>query len=157
MSSFIKLANNKFKFKWVLLRILPAAFFSGVRVVEATENYCKASVPFKWLTQNPFKSTYFASLSMAAELSTGVLALAHVYKRMPPVSMLVTEVKGSFFKKALGKTIFTCNDGAAIKQAVETAIATNQGQTITCTSQGHNADGELVATFVITWSFKVKG
>ena len=91
-ADFIQLAKHPFKFRLFLFSKLPAAFFSGVRVREIDENKCVVSVPFKWLTQNPFRSTYFASLSMAAEMSTGALALAQIYKRSPPVSMLV--VKG---------------------------------------------------------------
>ncbi|MBP6288168.1 MAG: thioesterase, partial [Ferruginibacter sp.] len=80
------------------------------------------SVPYKWLSQNPFRSTYFACLSMAAEMSTGVLALAHIYKRQPAVSMLVSKVEGTFLKKAIGRTRFTCEDGQIIKQTIEDAI-----------------------------------
>ena len=52
---------------------LPAAFFSGVRIKEVGETKCRVSVPYKWFTQNPFRSTYFACLAMAAEMSTGAL------------------------------------------------------------------------------------
>ena len=58
---------------------------------------CITSVPYKWLTQNPFRSTYFASLAMAAEMSTGILALSNVYKRNPPFSMLVIKMEASLF------------------------------------------------------------
>lgn len=135
---------------------LPSAFFSGVRVKNVDEEKCVVTVPFKWFSQNPFKSTYFACLSMAAEMSTGVLAMAHVYKRIPPVSMLVLNIKGGFMKKAVGKTTFTCNDGAAIKLSIEAAIASGEGKTITTQSTGINEQGEVVAVFEVTWSFKAK-
>lgn len=139
-----------------LLSKLPAAFFSGVRVVDADESKCSVKVPYKWFSQNPFKSTYFACLSMAAEMSTGVLALAHIYKRQPSVSMLVSKVEGSFLKKATGITVFTCEDGPAIKQTIEDAIMSGEGKIITAKSYGRNEAGEVVAEFAVTWSFKVK-
>src|ERR1700712_3264061 len=118
-NKFLQLANNRFKFNLYSFIKLPSAFFCGVRVKFVDEGQCVTSVPYKWLSQNPFKSTYFACLSMAAEMSTGILGLAHIYKRTPGVSMLVVTITGNFFKKAVGKTVFTCNDGLLIKQTIE--------------------------------------
>jgi Domain of unknown function (DUF4442) len=153
---FLKLVNNRLKFRLFLFTKLPNAFFSGVKVTYADEERCTATVPYKWLSQNPFKSTYFACLSMAAEMSTGILAMAHVYKRTPNVSMLVTKVESNFFKKAVGKTTFICTDGLAIKKVIEESIATGQGKTIVTKSVGTNAANQVVAEFEITWSFKGK-
>ena len=155
-NSFLKLVNNRFKFNLFIFYKLPAAFFCGVRVRFADENKCITSVPFKWLSQNPFKSTYFACLSMAAEMSTGILGLAHIHKRTPAVSMLVVNISGNFIKKAVSRTTFTCNDGLVIKQTIEDAIADGQGKTVTAKSTGTNAAGEVVAEFLITWSFKAR-
>ncbi|MGB4843840.1 MAG: thioesterase [Ferruginibacter sp.] len=153
---FLKIVKHPVKFRMFLLSNLPAAFFSGVRVVDADEKKCLVKIPYKWFSTNPFKSTYFACLSMAAEMSTGVLALVHIYKRQPAVSMLVSKVEGSFVKKATGITIFTCEDGTAIKQTIEDAIISGEGKIVTAKSYGRNKDGEIVAEFAITWSFKVK-
>jgi hypothetical protein len=153
---FFELARHPFKFRLFLLSKLPAAYFSGVRVREVDEHKCSVTIPFKWLTQNPFHSTYFASLSMAAEMSTGTLALAQIYKRQPPVSMLVVKVESHYFKKAADRTTFTCEDGLLIKQAVEDSIASGEGKTVTAKSVGRNKAGEIVAEFFVTWSFKAK-
>lgn len=155
-SSFIKLLNNPFKFRIFLLFRLPSAFICGVRVRRMDEKHCVVTVPYKWLSQNPFRSTYFACLSMAAEMSTGVLAMAHVYKRNPPVSMLVVKVESEYFKKAVGKTTFTCEDGDALKQTIEESISSGEGKIYRSRSMGKNAAGEIVAEFYITWSFKAK-
>jgi len=155
-ASFFRLVNSPLKFRLFLLSKLPAAFFSGVKVKEAGEEKCVATVPFKWFSQNPFKSTYFACLSMAAELTTGVLAMAHIYKRDPAVSMLVIKTEGEFMKKAAGVTRFTCNDGLRIREAVEKAIRSGESTSITAISEGVNENGELVARFSITWGFRVK-
>jgi len=155
-AKFLQLINHPFKFRLFLLSKLPSAFFAGVRVLKADEEKCTVKVPYKWFSQNPFKSTYFACLSMAAEMSTGVLALAHIYRREPAVSMLVLKVEGNFIKKATGITVFTCDDGLLIKQTIEDAVNSNEGKTVSARSYGKNTAGEIVADFVITWSFKVK-
>jgi hypothetical protein len=154
--AFVKLVKHPIKFRIFLFTKIPSAFFSGVRVRDIGPNGSKVSVPYKWFSQNPFRSTYFACLAMAAEMSTGVLSLMHVYKRDPSVSMLVTGMSASYYKKALGLTTFACEDGQLIGDAVEKAIAGGEGQTVTAKSRGTNPEGELVAEFEIVWSFKVK-
>ncbi len=135
---------------------LPAAWLAGVRVREISERHCSVTVPYKWLSQNPFRSTYFACLSMAAEMSTGALAMAHLYKISPPVSMLVVKVESEYFKKATARTMFTCEDGSLFQRAIEETIATGEPRTVKARSLGKNKEGETVAEFYITWSFKVK-
>jgi hypothetical protein len=155
-NKLLSLASSHFKFRMYLLFKLPAAFFSGVKIKEISKEKCITSVPFKWLTQNPFKSTYFASLAMAAEMSTGVLALINTYQKIPSVSMLVTKMEAGYFKKAKGITFFTCAEGLQIAHAVNDAVETREGKTITVKSSGKNKDGELIAEFLFTWSFKTK-
>jgi len=155
--SFFNLVRSPLKFRLFLMQKLPAAFWSGVKLVEANAEQCTASVPYKWATQNPFRSTYFACLAMAAEMSTGVLAMAHVWGRKPGVSMLVGNMESSFHKKATGITYFTCTEGDAIKAAVENAVQTGESQSIKVYTRGTNKAGELVAEFWITWLFKQKG
>lgn len=153
---FIKMVKHPVKFRMFLFAKLPAAFFSGVRIKEIDEGRSVVSVPYKWLTQNPFRSTYFASLAMAAEMSTGVLGMMHVYKRKPLVSMLITNMEASYFKKATDKTFFVCEAGKQIYDTIEDSILSNEPKSITVKSTGTNKTGELIAAFLFTWSFKVK-
>ncbi|WP_290709090.1 DUF4442 domain-containing protein [Flavihumibacter sp. CACIAM 22H1] len=156
VSPFLSLVRNAFRFRLFMLLKLPSAYFSGVRVKYVDEASCQVSVPFKWFSQNPFRSTYFACLAMAAEMSTGILAMAQTYKRNPAVSMLVTALEATYSKKATGITIFTCDQGPLIQQAVAKAVATGEAQTIRVRSLGRNSAGEEVAEFFINWSFKIK-
>ncbi|MBL0130587.1 MAG: DUF4442 domain-containing protein [Chitinophagaceae bacterium] len=153
---FFKMMKHPLKFRMFLFTKLPAAYFAGVRVRELDERKCLATVPYKWLSQNPFRSTYFACLSMAAEMSTGALAMSHVYRLDPPVSMLVVKVESEYFKKATGRTYFVCEDGDLFSKVVEETLATGEARIIKAKSVGKNKAGDIVAEFTITWSFKVK-
>ena len=139
-----------------LLTKLPAAFFAGLSLKELTAERAAIAVRYSWFNKNPFRSTYFAILSMAAEASTGILCMAAMYKRSPSVSMLIVKIEGNFYKKAVGKIMFRCQDGAMIQQAVEDAISSGESKSVTCTSIGVNAAGEEVATFFCTWSFRAR-
>lgn len=155
-NKFLSLVSSTFKFRIYLLFKLPAASFSGIKIREISKDKCTTSVPYKWLTQNPFRSTYFASLAMAAEMSTGILALMHTYQRNPPVSMLVTRMEASYFKKATGLTFFTCEQGLQIENVIRESCNSGEGKTISVKSIGKNKSGELIAEFLFTWSFKPK-
>jgi hypothetical protein len=156
MAPFIQLVQNKFKFSLFLFMKLPAAWLAGVRVASFGPDHCVTVVPFRWLSQNPFRSTYFACLAMAAEMSTGLLAMMHVQESGKSISMLVTGTQATFGKKAIGKTWFTCNDGDIIKSAIAQTAATGEPVTLVVQSTGKNADGTEIAHFTFTWSFKRK-
>lgn len=156
LQHFIELMEHPLKFRIFLFSKLPSAFFAGVRLRKIDGVECVVTVPFKWFSQNPFRSTYFACLGMAAELSTGALAMAHCYKSDPSVSMLVTSVEGHFFKKAIATTTFVCVDGNLFREIIEEAIITREARSLKATSVGRNKAGEVVSEFVVTWSFKAK-
>ena len=151
---FLQLLKNPFKFRMFLLNRLPAAFFTRLKIVEVDENKCTVSIPYKWFNRNPFRSVYFASLSMAAEMSTGVFAMMYSYKRNPGLSMLVTRMEANYFKKAVSTTFFTCTDGKQVHDIVDEAILSGEAKTIQVRSTGINNNGEKIADFYFTWSFK---
>lgn len=155
-ASFFKFARHPFRFGCYLFIKLPAAFFSGIRVKQINEDVCITRVPFKWLTQNPFKSTYFASLAMAAEMSTGLLALSNIYKRDLRISMLVIKMEALYFKKTTGTIWFTCEQGREFTSVIGQAIDTGEARTMIAKSTGINNVNEIIAEFAITWSFKAR-
>ncbi len=155
-ANFLERIQHPIRFKFFLLTRLPAAFFSGVKLRYADHEQAKVSIRYGWFTKNPFRSTYFACLSMAAEMSTGILAWMNVAGKNPAVSMLVIKSEAIFHKKAKSTTIFTCEDGRACKQAVDQAFASGKSTSFAARSVGKDENGEIVAEFVFTWSFKAK-
>jgi len=152
-TAFFEQMKHPLKFRLFLLSKLPAAYFAGLRFVKADATTCIVSVPFKWFTKNPFGSIYFACLSMAAEMTTGALAMAAIYKRPQRISMLIIQSEANYFKKAKSTVQFVCSEGERIAAAVEEAIQAGTS-TVTVQSKGLNKEGEEVASFSFTWSFK---
>ncbi len=155
-NAFQQQITHPIKFRLFLLQRLPSALFAGLRIKSLDDKHAVVTVTYKWFNQNPFKSMYFAVQSMAAEMSTGLLASGQVFKRNPPVSMLVVGLEAKFVKKAVDTVSFTCFDGDAIDEAIESSIKTGEGKTMQCHSIGTNLAGEVVSEFWITWSFKAK-
>ncbi len=153
---FSALISHPFKFRFFLLQQLPAAFFAGLRIAHYDAKSCTVKIKYSWFSKNPFKSIYFAVEAMAAEMCSGMLAFGQIYQRSPKISMLVVKLEVHFIKKATGTILFTCEDGAAIQQAINESVASGEGRTIVCVSKGKNSANETVAEFFITWSFKAK-
>lgn len=147
--------NTSWKMRLFFLKRLPSCWFWGIRVDRCDTDSCVVSIPYRWTTQNPFRSTYFGALSGAAELSTGTLALLALTGK-GRISMLITGFEATFIKKADTRTTFTCNAGAEINAAVDRAIATGTGQEVTVLSTGKNTHGDVVCEMRLTWSFKKK-
>ena len=147
--------NTPWKLKWHFWSRLPSLLYWKVRVHHFDVYRAEVSIPFTKKTQNPFRSIYFAAQAGAAEFSTGVLAMLAIEGR-GKVSMLVTDLRCEFYKKATETIVFTCVHGKEVYDAVTQAIETKEGQKITLTSEGRNAAGELVTKVWIEWSFRVK-
>ena len=146
--------RSPFLLKLFFLGKLPLALVAGLRIRELTNQRCAVSVPFGWRTQNPFRSTYFAAQSMAAELSTGALAMLAVRSAPQSVAMLIVGMEATFGKKATALATFTCEEGDLIMAAVEETLRTGEGSTAVTETIGRMADGSEVARFRFAWSFK---
>lgn len=135
---------------------LPSAYLSGVRVSSINDTEAIATVKYKWINQNPFKSMYWATQGMASELVTGILVMQEIERSGKKISMLVTSQNGEFYKKARGKITFICKDGKKIKEVIEEAIATGEGQSLVLTAEGFDEEYETVSKFEYNWGIKVK-
>ncbi len=156
LHEYQSIIKNALRFNLFLLTKLPAAFIAGIKCKEYDEVKAVTSIKYKWINKNPFNSMYFASMSMAAELSTGILCFGAVYKKKPSVSLLLIKNEAVYFKKATGLIYFTCLDNEAVNDAVNRAHQTGESATVNCRSTATNADGTVVAEFNFTWSFKLR-
>lgn len=150
------LATNGFRMRLFMLNHLPLGFFVGLKVLKIDQYSAEVSVQYKYLNKNPFRSIYFAVLAMAAELSTGILAMASVYDASVPVSMLVLEMDAKFSKKAVGRIVFKCEQGEEISKTVKESALSGEGKTVKVKSIGLDKYNNQVAEFHYIWTFKPK-
>lgn len=151
-----KRLNNGWLFRSFLLMKMPIAWIAGMKLDRIDKDSCTASMPFRWLSQNPFRSIYFATQAMSAELSTGALAMLAIEGCNPSVAMLITDMKASYTKKANKTVYYTCEEGQRLFDAVHQARITGEGQTVTVSTVGRYKDGTEVSRFEFTWSFKAR-
>ena len=131
-------------------------FLTGMRIKKLDEEQCVVTVPFKWINKNPFKSTFWAVLGMAGEMSTGALILQYTYKYKPSFSTLLLKCEANFNKKAVGITSFICNDGKMVKEKLKEAIETKKPVVIKTSTQGIDENSNVICQFNFTWSVKAR-
>jgi hypothetical protein len=138
--------------RWMFLN-LPAAWLTGVRLTLIDESKCEVKVRFKWINQNPYRSMFWAIQGMAAELTTGMLLTKCIQDSNANISMLLVGNKSNFYKKAVGKITFTCEEGENAKKLINLTI-----QNITSKAwfkaKGYDETGDLVSEFDFEWSCK---
>lgn len=154
-TQFLSLIKSPFKFQLFLLTKIPTALISGVKIKTVNDAKAVITIKFSYWNKNPFKSMYFACLSMAAEMATGILAMLHCCDTN--ISLLVLDLSADFQKKAIGNITFICDEGKQIKAAIEKAKENlEEGSTVKVKTIGTNEKGEVVAIFNFTWTFKMK-
>src|SRR4030042_1410130 len=84
-----RVLGNRVFFKIAMLFRVPLNFLTGMRIRELNEDSCTVTVPYRWRNKNPFKTTFWAVLGMAAELSTGALVKMYTYKLYHTDAILV--------------------------------------------------------------------
>lgn len=135
---------------------IPIAKIAGIKLKNYDGNQAQILVKYGWLNQNPFRSMFWAVQGMAAEFSTGIMCIDKIQKSGQKISMLVVGLEANFTKKAVGKIVFTCDQGKLLDEVLQKAIETKEGQTLKMRSVGMDEKGDQVSEFFFTWSFKVK-
>lgn len=154
--NFRKEIIKPFRLKLFFLQQMPLGLLANLRVDKIDDFGAIVSLPFNSINKNPFKSLYFGAQAMAAELSTGVLAMDAVDSSQKNISMLVYEMQANFTKKAVSRVKFECKQGADIRAAVDKCIKTNEGVVVKVKTIGTDLSGDIVSEFFYTWTFKLK-
>lgn len=152
--AYIRKMTHPVYFRAGMLLKLPSAAFWRLKVKSLSLEKCEITIPYSWRTQNPFKSIYFAAMAGAAELSTGALCQLGMAGK-GRFSMLVVDFRAEYYKKADRKITFTCDQGSELLALID-SLAVGDSDKLTMVSAGTNPEGEEVAKFFVTWSFKRK-
>jgi hypothetical protein len=157
--------NNKEKFRKLvlspllkvgLLRDVPLLAITGAKIKALDDQHSKVSIKYSHINKNPYKTTFWAVLGMAAEMASALLVQMNTYKSNPSIAMFVTACDAKFIKRAIGTTTFICNDGELISNFIQKALETNESQTMMSNVKGFDDNGVLLVEFNFEWSFKAR-
>ena len=117
------------------------------------------SIPLRRRNKNHFQSMYMGVLATGADVAAGILAFRYMRIYKQNLSIIFKDIKGDFFRRCHGRTVFTCDEGENMRKLIDDAIKTGKRQnakvkiTVTCPE----LDAEHVnATFFLTLSVKIK-
>lgn len=135
---------------------IPMLFYCRPKLLELTDQKAVVRIRLRRRTRNHLKSMYFGALAVGADVSAGILMYHFAVKDDLKISFAFKAVKGEFLKRAETDVHFICDAGDEIKSVLEKAKSSGERQNHPVMVSVYNKENELVATFEMTTSVKVK-
>jgi acyl-coenzyme A thioesterase PaaI-like protein len=139
---------------------IPLLYFVNPSVVRMTEEEVVISIPFLHRNKNHLGSMYFGVLCIGADAAGGFIAARALQEvKSGKGSLIFKDFQAKFLKRPEGRTLFSCKDGARIREAVKKAEETLERVELPVTivaTVPEKSGEEPVAEFVLTLSLKVK-
>ncbi len=142
---------------WLLGKFkIPLIGYTGVQLLELNETTVKAKVKLKRRTKNHLNSMYFGALAIGADVAGGIHAFYFAQLHNKKVSFAFKGMNCEFIKRAESDCIFVSKDGKKVEDAILLSIKTQERVNETTHVEVFNLENELVATFELIVSVKVK-
>ena len=86
----------------------------------------------------------------------GLLLQEKIKRSGHSIAMLLIGSSSTFSKKAVGKILFTYENGPDLDKMVNDAVVTKEAQTLTILIKGIDQNGDVVSEFTFKWSIKLR-
>jgi acyl-coenzyme A thioesterase PaaI-like protein len=148
------------KMQWMIFLLglvkIPLIGFVRPRLIELSDEKVAVKIKFRRRTKNHLNSMYFGALAVGADVAGGIHAFYFAEKMNKKVSFAFKSMHAEFLKRAETDVIFECSEGAKIESIIaesfEKQIRINQLVRV----EAKNLSNEIVATFDMEISVKVK-
>lgn len=144
-------------FGWLRIPLLASVRPS---VVELTDTRCVVRIPLRRWTRNHLGSMYFGALAIGADCAGGLLAMDQIKRSGKAVSLVFKTFQATFLKRPESDVYFICEEGAAIRDQVRRALASEERLTepmhIQAAVKLPDGTFEPVAEFTLELSLKRK-
>jgi acyl-coenzyme A thioesterase PaaI-like protein len=138
---------------------VPLIFWVSPSVVTMNEKECVIKIPLSRRTKNHLNSMYFGVLCTGADIAGGLVAMNEITASKKKVALSFKDFKADFLKRAEGDVHFVVTQIPEIKKFVADVIKSGERMNfpveIKAYCPGINPT-EVVATFILTLSLKVK-
>ena len=135
---------------------IPLIGYVKPKVLQVDADTVKVRIRIRRRTKNHLNSMYFGALAVGADVTGGVHAFYFAETNGRKVSFAFKGMTAEFLKRAESDVTFISNDGPVVQGAIEQSIATGDRVNDEVKVRAYNSDDELVATFVMGVSVKVK-
>lgn len=155
------MSNPNLKKYGMMLRLMgifriPMIGYVRPRLLEINDTEVVVKIRLRRRTKNHLKSMYFGVLAVGADVTAGLHAFYFCDELNVRPSFAFKAMKSEFIKRAETDVIFTCNEGAAVREQVLKAIQTNERQNHWVKVTAKDMNGDVVALFEMEISVKIK-
>lgn len=135
---------------------IPMIAFVRPKLVQLDDKTSRVNVKLRRRTRNHLKSMYFGSLAVGADVAAGLHAFYFAGLSGARISFAFKSVKAEFLKRPMSDVQFISNEGQKVKEAFDEAMETKERVNRWIHVDVKNKDDEIVATFEMEISVKVK-
>lgn len=155
------MSNPNLKKYGMMLRLMgifkiPMIGYVRPRLVEINDTDVVVKIRLRRRTKNHLKSMYFGVLAVGADVTAGLHAFYFCDELNVRPSFAFKAMKSEFIKRAETDVLFTCSEGAAVREQVLKAIQTNERQNHWVKVTAKDLNGDVVALFEMEISVKIK-
>jgi len=135
---------------------IPMLGFARPKLLSINEDEVRVKIKLKRRTKNHLKSMYFGALAVGADTAAGLHAFYLSESQGIKMSLAFKAVQGQFLKRAETDVVFVCKQGKIVSDCLQ--VSKNTGERINqdLLVEAFNLQDELVATFTMMLSLKVK-
>lgn len=126
------------------------------RILQVDATTVKVKICLRRRTKNHLSSMYFGALAIGADIAGGIHAFYFTEECGRKVSFAFKGMSAQFHKRAESDVTFISNDGPKVKLAIEKSIQSGERVNDEVSVNAYNTSNELVASFVMGVSVKVK-
>tara|TARA_B110000285_G_C14708652_1_gene416772 strand:+ start:21 stop:500 length:480 start_codon:yes stop_codon:yes gene_type:complete len=148
------------KMKWMLFLLglmkIPIIGFIKPKLIELNDEKARVKIRLRRRTKNHLNSMYFGALAVGADVAAGLHAFYFAGKMGKKVSFAFKGMNVEFLMRAESNVVFSSNDGSIVQAAMQESLENESRVNKTIQVVAENQTGEIVATFDMIISVRVK-
>lgn len=135
---------------------IPMIAYVRPKLVQLDEHTSRVNIKLRRRTKNHLSSMYFGSLAVGADVAAGLHAFYFAELSSARISFAFKSVKAEFLKRPMSDVQFISNEGQKVKEVFDEAMKTKERVNKWIHVDVKDDNNEVVATFEMEISVKVK-
>jgi len=135
---------------------IPLIGYVKPKLLMIDEEKIQVRIKLRRRTKNHLNSMYFGALSVGADIAGGIHVFYFAELSKHKVSFSFKSMKAEFLKRAESHVIFQSMDGKLVKEAIEKSKISGERVNQMINVSAIDSNAEIVASFEMTVSVKVK-
>lgn len=146
--------------KWMLFLLglakIPIIGFVKPKLIKLNDTEAAVKIRLRRRTKNHLRSMYFGALAVGADVAAGLHAFYFAGKMGKKVSFAFKGMNAQFLMRAESDIVFTSEDGVIVEDAMKRSLELGERINEPINVVAKNTNNEVVATFEMVVSVRVK-